>query len=256
MNMGYVFYVLLIMTSVLCGLLLALAKYSDNKKAFAGCLLLFVGAFITLMVVGLVYTEEVRLVYLEHFKIRVKSVDGPNTFSVKIGLKKIQLVLSGTIPPLEEARCQEAEQILRQRIEKKKVRLDFPSKEIRNPMPVVVFLDDGSINEIMIGKGLLDSGAPPMASEPQSDRAMPIAVRVIIWAVVGFVGASLLGQVLNGRGMPLIFLLVIAALAIRSIVTSVQNDISLVPPVVCLGIIVLLGGYFKGIAKQVDQMKR
>ncbi len=81
------------------------------------------------------------------------------------------------------------------------------------------------------------SGAEPWPSEIQ----LPKAVRYALWVLAGFLGATSLGMVLNRRsGWPA--LLIIVGLAIRSIVLSHQAGVSIWPPIVCLVMIVSMGG--------------
>jgi hypothetical protein len=61
------------------------------------------------------------------------------------------------------------------------------------------------------------------------------------WIMLGFIGATALGQLLNRRFQGLVTLLPIAGWAIYAIVRSVQIDVSFVPPLITLIMIVLLG---------------
>lgn len=87
-----------------------------------------------------------------------------------------------------------------------------------------------------------DAGKLGQAGKDAEPPELPTWARYVLWVLAGFFGATSLGMVLNKRYHGLAFLLLIAGLAIRSIVLSSQSGATVWPPIVCLIIVVVCAG--------------
>jgi len=80
--------------------------------------------------------------------------------------------------------------------------------------------------------------------------ALPTEVRYVIWLIAGELGFISFGMMLNKTKGGLLSLTIIVGVALLSIYYSLKNDLTILPPLLCLLITFLFGGMGKKVDRQ------
>ena len=251
----------------------------DNRERLGRFLFFILAAVLLSSNFYIIYYKAVDIekFFLSRQSVAIKEVISGNEFKISGFIKnKRSLILDGTGLPADGPGQENARLELEKLLDKQKVTIEFlPGVDYATePWPILAYIDGEEINQRMVQRGFLladeTSAAPAEIIESPIIREekdilekvfriwviLPLWSRYLIWAWWGFLGSNALARYLIFKrisGNPekiaeaqvnLIMFMVIFLSAAYSTANSYFNKISIFPPIVCLGLTILMVGFF------------